>query len=116
MQAAYSDCYIHALSKYLLELALPHASMMSFLPSQQAAAALHVSREVFKMPDGWNQTIEFYTGYTLDNISECVATLNTILKESPTSMYQVVQKKWSHSNKFKISRYDELSKYIAALP
>lgn len=115
-RAAYSDCYIHGLSKYLLELALPHASMMSFLPSKQAAASLHVSREVFKLADGWNPTIQFYTGYSLDDIMPCVDALKQLLKESNSSPFQVVQKKWAHSRNFKISRYDELIKYIETLP
>lgn len=104
------------MSKYLLELALPYASVMSFLPSQMAAAALHISREVFKLPEGWTLTIQHYTGYSYEEVAPCVAALQAILKQSNTSPYQVVQKKWSHSRHFKISRYEELHKYIEQLP
>lgn len=100
----------------MLELSLPYAPVMNFLPSLQASAALHIAREVFKRTDGWNPTIQFYMGYSFEQLTPCLAVFHNLLKESTTSVSQVVQEKWSHANHFRISRYEELHKYIEQLP
>ena len=103
------------MSKFLLELALPHATMMDYLPSMQAAAALHLAREIFQVEGGWNATIAFYTGYSFEAIAACVGALQAIVKDAPTSPYQCVQKKWNHTRFFHLSQSSEFLGYVAAL-
>ena len=47
-KVADSDAETHTLAKYLLEIALLDYDMCPFVYSMQAAAALHLSREVFR--------------------------------------------------------------------
>ncbi len=114
LQGGYSECYTHGMSKYLLELSLPHASMMPFPPSLQAAAAVYVSREIYHT-GGWTANLEYYTGYTLEQITPCVHELQDLVRESRVSPYQAVQKKWNHSRYFHLSECAEMLAYIDEL-
>jgi hypothetical protein len=65
--------------------------------------------------DGWNATIEFYTGYSMETITPCVEAMRALLKSSIDSQYQAVQKKWNHTRYFHLSQSAELFAYVATL-
>ncbi len=102
------------MAKYLLELALPHSSMMPFVPSLQAAAAVFVARAIYRV-GGWTPTLAYYTGYAAADLAECVAALQDLLRGSRASPYQAVQKKWNHTRYFHLSEAAELHAYIDTL-
>ncbi len=103
------------MSKYLLELGLPHASMLAFAPSLQAAAAVCVSREIYGVAGGWTPTLAYYTGYSSETVGTCVAVLRGIVRDSVTSPHQAVQRKWNHSRFYHLSVCNEIQAYIAEL-
>lgn len=102
-KAAQADATIHTMAKYLMELSLPSYGMIQYLPSEVAAAALHVSLQITKS-GSWNSTISHYSGYTEEEIMPCVHDLLSLVKASDSAKLQAVRKKYTSSRLSQVAR------------
>mmetsp|Transcript_17831 Transcript_17831/g.69136 ORF Transcript_17831/g.69136 Transcript_17831/m.69136 type:complete len:356 (+) Transcript_17831:123-1190(+) len=80
-KAARSDSKTHTLSKYLTELSMTSHTMVGFLPSEIAAAAVLLARNMRGVPakNLWNATLAYYSGYEQYDIMTCARALNKVL-------------------------------------
>lgn len=82
-KAAHADSMIGMLSRFMSEYSLSSYNMISqYLPSQIAAAAIsHALRIMGRNP--WSATLQKYTGYSYDDIFQCVVDMKGIVKRAP---------------------------------
>jgi len=93
-KAARADATTHNTAKFLLELSLTNYPMLKFKPSELAASALYLSRQINN--DGeWDPTITHYSHYSAQEIFGCVEALKSLVKNSPQAKQQAVRKKFS---------------------
>lgn len=78
---------IHDLTSCIIDRILVESSLLTYLPSQLAAAALYIARSksaVYGVKD-WTRTLEFYTGYSKKDLEPIVkAVLGTFALEVAT--------------------------------
>ncbi len=73
-QVCNPDELLHYLSNYLTELSLLDHIMMSFLPSEIAAAAVYLSNLMLRRP-GWDGTLQHYSTYAPRDLLACTRAL-----------------------------------------
>lgn len=83
------------LARYILESSLMDYSTIMFSDSKIAAAALFLALQM-KDLGGWTPTLEYYTGYTLNDIKDIVIVLNQGLHKKHKDALQTVRNKYSH--------------------
>lgn len=100
----------HTLAKYFMELSLHDAEFSALDPSYLAASALCLS---FRLLNGseWNKTLEFYSGYKLE---ELVTGMHKLARLSLKSLeadykYRAATNKYGASKFMRISLIPELS-------
>eukprot|EP01116_Phalansterium_solitarium_P012168 TRINITY_DN2820_c0_g1_i4.p3 TRINITY_DN2820_c0_g1~~TRINITY_DN2820_c0_g1_i4.p3 ORF type:complete len:142 (+),score=59.68 TRINITY_DN2820_c0_g1_i4:302-727(+) len=97
-KAARSDSSIHTLSKYISELSLMEYSMLQFLPSQIAAAAVYIARKMtvadHQEPLIWTKSLEKHSQYSESEILPCARGLNEIVRHAATK-YKATQRKYA---------------------
>lgn len=79
---------------YLVELALPDYSMLRFAYSKIAAAAVSATLGLF----GFNpmpEALMRHSGYTLEELQDCLELLNTLYHRAPEGSLTAVYKKFS---------------------
>eukprot|EP00051_Salpingoeca_urceolata_P004137 m.376 g.376 ORF g.376 m.376 type:complete len:441 (-) comp133_c0_seq1:178-1500(-) len=81
-KAGGADVKMHTIAKYLMELTLGEANMLGYLPSQIAASALYISRDILRLPDVWNATLVHYSGYEPSMIVQCIQDLRQVLRNA----------------------------------
>lgn len=113
-KAGQGDWLSHGISKYLIELCLMDHELLKYVPSEVAAASLHVARTVLKQED-WTTTLEFFTGYEKADLMPCVAEVQRVLKLSVESKHQAIRSKWSKRKHLEIAVNAELTAYIRTL-
>eukprot|EP00048_Salpingoeca_helianthica_P000012 m.38604 g.38604 ORF g.38604 m.38604 type:complete len:630 (+) comp10007_c0_seq1:53-1942(+) len=94
---------LHCLSKYLMELSLVSYEMLSFLPSQVAAAALLLARTIMHYTEPWDATLTYYSGYTAADIAPAVALLAALLAAVRDGKNKAVFQKYSTSRFSRVS-------------
>lgn len=95
-RAAKIPMAILTLARYILELSLMDYSTIQFRDSKSAAAALFIALRMNDEP-GWNETLEFYSGYKIDDFANIVFILNTIVARKPKDPINTIRKKYSHT-------------------
>lgn len=83
------------LARYILEHSLMDYSTIMFSDSKIAAAALLLALQM-KDLGGWTKTLEYYTGFTIDDIKEIVVLLNEGLQRRPKDALATIRNKYSH--------------------
>lgn len=114
-KAGKADATVHAIGKYLMELTLCSSNMLNYLPSQIAASATVIARDVVNEPDTWTATLQHFSGHTQDSLTPCVEAMKSILKGSRESKQQAVRSKFAKSKYMKISEDRELLAYMSTL-
>lgn len=112
-RAGHADITMHTIAKYLMELTLCSSTMLKYLPSEIAAAACYISREVVNEQEPWNATIEHYADYTLADVQPCIEDLRAVLAGSGASKQQATRKKFSDPKFLRIAKLPDLEAYIA---
>lgn len=74
LQASFPDEQLHYLSNYLTELSLLDVSLIPFLSSEVAAAAVYLANALLKRQP-WTDSLEHYSGYAARDIFKCVEVL-----------------------------------------
>ncbi|KYN15838.1 G2/mitotic-specific cyclin-B3 [Trachymyrmex cornetzi] len=83
------------LARYILEHSLMDYTMIRFSDSKMAAAALLLAL-LMKDLGGWNPTLEYYSGYKLDDIRDICNLLNQSLHRKQKETLKTVRSKYSH--------------------
>lgn len=83
------------LARYILEYSLMDYSTISFSDSKIASAALLLALQM-KDIGGWTPTLEYYTGYKVEDITEIVDVLNEGLHKKQKDALATVRNKYSH--------------------
>lgn len=83
------------LARYILEFSLMDYSTIMFSDSKMAAAALLLALQM-KDLGGWTPTLEYYSGYKVDDIRDIVNLLNQGLHRKHKEALTTVRNKYSH--------------------
>ncbi|XP_034231565.1 G2/mitotic-specific cyclin-B3 [Thrips palmi] len=90
------------LARYILELSLLEYSMVTLSDSKLAAGALLLSLKMQNL-GGWTPTLEYYSGYKLEDIHDICHQLNDMLHKKPKTAVQTVRNKYSHKVFFEVA-------------
>ncbi|XP_011299191.1 G2/mitotic-specific cyclin-B3 [Fopius arisanus] len=91
------------LARYILEYSLMDYSTIMYSDSKIAAAALLLALQM-KDLGGWTSTLEYYTGYKVNEIKEIVNVLNEGLHRKPKDALATVRNKYSHKIFFEVAK------------
>ncbi|XP_049851612.1 G2/mitotic-specific cyclin-B3 isoform X1 [Schistocerca gregaria] len=91
------------LARYILELSLMEYTFVSESDSKLAAAALLLALKM-KEISGWTKTLQYYSGYSLEEIKDLVFKLNDMLKMKPKEALSTVRNKYSHKIFFEVAK------------
>jgi len=94
-KAAGSEYRIHSLCKYFIEVSMVDVKMLNFYPSQIAAASVYISRRMANMQQIWTPNLQYYTGYSVKDLEDCILTLNQVVIKSTRSSLQTIYQKYS---------------------
>ncbi|XP_058443902.1 G2/mitotic-specific cyclin-B3 [Malaya genurostris] len=89
------DMPVLTLARYILEFTLMDYSIVQLRDSKLACAALFIAMRMSNMP-GWNKTLEFYSGYKIEDFAEIAILLNNIMTRKPKESLNTVRHKYSH--------------------
>lgn len=95
LKAGHADKKIVQLSCYLMDGTLQSYSLLEFLPSQLAAAAVFISRRVVGR-NGWSPTLLNYSDYAEEEIIPIARSLLQAKKDADQELH-AVEKKYSSS-------------------
>ncbi|XP_066589456.1 G2/mitotic-specific cyclin-B3 [Prorops nasuta] len=91
------------LARYVLEYSLMDYATIRFSDSKIAAAALLLALQM-KDLGGWTPTLEYYTGYKVDQIRGIVHVLNQGLHRKHKEALTTVRNKYSHKIFFEVAK------------
>lgn len=95
------------LARYILELSLMEYSLIFESDSKLACAALYLAQRM-KNVTPWNKTLEYYSGYKIQDFKHIVVQLNRLLPMQPRttmmSTLATVFNKYSHSIFFEVAQ------------
>lgn len=91
------------LARYILEYSLMDYSTIMFSDSKIAAAALLLALQM-KDLGGWTPTLEYYSGYKVDDIRDIVHLLNQGLHRTHKEALTTVRNKYSHKIFFEVAK------------
>ncbi|XP_058815886.1 G2/mitotic-specific cyclin-B3 [Topomyia yanbarensis] len=83
------------LARYILEFSLMDYAIVQLRDSKLACAALFIAMRMSNMP-GWNKTLEYYSGYKIEDFAEIAILLNNIMTRKPKESLNTVRHKYSH--------------------
>ncbi|KYM98486.1 G2/mitotic-specific cyclin-B3 [Cyphomyrmex costatus] len=83
------------LARFILEHSLMDYTVIRFSDSKMAAASLLLAL-LMKDLGGWNPTLEYYSGYKLDDIRDICNLLNQSLHKKHKETLKTVRSKYSH--------------------
>lgn len=89
------DMPVLTLARYILEFSLMDYAIIQLRDSKLACAALFIAMRMSNMP-GWNKTLEFYSGYKIEDFAEIAILLNNIMTRKPKESLNTVRHKYSH--------------------
>jgi len=90
------------LVRYYVERTLQEFSMLKYLPSMVAASAVNMAMRSLAV-GAWDATMTHSTGYSEEELMNCVRDMEGILQYASTSNLQAVRKKYA------VARYREVS-------
>lgn len=89
------DMPVLTLARYILEFSLMDYAIVQLRDSKLACAALFIAMRMNNMP-GWNATLEFYSGYKIEDFAAIAVLLNNIMTRKPKESLNTVRHKYSH--------------------
>ena len=85
------DEYDLDIAKFLIEKTLQDHTMLRYVPSKIASSALYIANEQNKRIC-WSRELESYTGYSIDDLMECIEDIRNILRNPSTSLNAIERK------------------------
>ncbi|XP_020588689.1 G2/mitotic-specific cyclin S13-7-like isoform X2 [Phalaenopsis equestris] len=95
LKAAASNKEMENMAFFYAELALTHYSMVMYRPSMVAASAIYAAQCNLKKSPPWNKTLQYYTGFSANQLLECAKHMVSFHSTAPNSKLTVVYKKYS---------------------
>jgi len=103
IKASQCDTRTRLVAYYFCEICLPEYDMLEFKPSLIASAAVLLALKAtdpLLLADPtrttlWTETLEFYTKYTLDEVTPCAQRIINIVQKAETSSLQAIRKKYA---------------------
>lgn len=91
------------LARFVLEYSLMNYDTVIIRDSKLASAALYIA---IKMKDvsGWTETLEYYTGYRLEDFKDVVILLNNYINQPANPKLMTVRNKYSHKIFFEVAK------------
>ncbi|KAH1014292.1 G2/mitotic-specific cyclin-B3-like isoform X1 [Dendroctonus ponderosae] len=93
---------ILTLARYILEFSLMDYDTIHIRDSLIAAASLYLALRM-KFVSKWTPTLEFYTGYKLNDLKSTVLLLNKCISKPPKEQIMTVRNKYSHKIFFEVA-------------
>lgn len=84
------------LARYILELSLLDYSNVFLSDSQLACATLFMALRMTGTLKPWDKTLEYYTGYKIEDFAHIVPMLNAALHRKPREALKTIRNKYSH--------------------
>ncbi|CAG9862926.1 unnamed protein product [Phyllotreta striolata] len=94
---------ILTLARYILEYNLMNYDVITIRDSKLASAALYMALRM-KEISNWTPTLEFYTGYKLEEFKDVIVSLNNYLSQPAKSQLMTVRNKYSHKIFFEVAK------------
>lgn len=94
-KAAFANIETLTLARFLLESSLLESQFMTYKASHMAASCLYLAL-LMKNNSEWTPTLVCYTGYTKDELRNCVLQLNSMNTSPPHKNLMTVRNKYSH--------------------
>ncbi|XP_028136565.1 G2/mitotic-specific cyclin-B3 isoform X1 [Diabrotica virgifera virgifera] len=91
------------LARFILEYSLMNYETVTIRDSKLASAALYIALRMQRISH-WTPTLEFYTGYKLEEFKDVVIILNTGINQPPKSQIMTVRNKYSHKIFFEVAK------------
>ncbi|XP_012286391.1 G2/mitotic-specific cyclin-B3 [Orussus abietinus] len=91
------------LARYILEYSLMDYATIMYSDSKMAAAALLLALQM-KDLGGWTPTLEYYTGYKVDDFRDIMNVLNQGLHRKHKEGLATVRNKYSHKIYFEVAK------------
>lgn len=111
--SSFSRRPLHLLAKYLIEKCQLSSECASWLPSVLAAACLYVSARVLLLDsNGWNGHLEYYSGYTLQQVRYFAVKVACFLKISDNWVLNATNLKYSSKENMNVATCCELRRFI----
>lgn len=108
-KAAKYDSRLHSLAKYLAELSMLEVAILKFVPSKIAASCVYLAKRMTSTKPFWNKMLQHYTGFSLEDLKECIVELNNLRLKQSKSKFQVITQKYSSFQLFSVA-------HICAIP
>lgn len=83
------------LARFILEYSLMDYSTILLSDAKMACAALFIALRMTGS-EGWNESLEYYSGFKLMDFAPIIVLLNTILHRKPKESVSTVRNKYSH--------------------
>uniref|UniRef100_A0A182JXI2 Uncharacterized protein n=1 Tax=Anopheles christyi TaxID=43041 RepID=A0A182JXI2_9DIPT len=90
------------LARYILETGLMDYNTVLVRDSKLACGALFIARRMLDQP-GWNETLEYYSSYKVEQFKEAIVLLNNGMCSRQYS-FDTVHKKYSHELFFEVAK------------
>eukprot|EP01105_Mastigella_eilhardi_P020961 TRINITY_DN5034_c0_g2_i2.p1 TRINITY_DN5034_c0_g2~~TRINITY_DN5034_c0_g2_i2.p1 ORF type:complete len:441 (+),score=137.26 TRINITY_DN5034_c0_g2_i2:161-1483(+) len=102
-KAGRADSTMHTMSKYLIELSLLDYQLLEHLPSQVAAAAVYLTRRMYDVRPYWNETLQYYTKCTEEDVCPCARHLQSMFVSQNASNLKCIFKKYSSPRFYEVA-------------
>jgi len=93
-KVAGSDCLVHNLCKFIIEMSVMEVKMLKYLPSHIAASSVYIARNMLQIQPTWTSNLERYSKLKVSDFTNCIMDLNNILIESKTWTQKTIRKKY----------------------
>ncbi|CAH1389381.1 unnamed protein product [Nezara viridula] len=97
------DMPLLTLARFILEYSLMDYSTVTYSDSKMAAAALLLAI-IMKQGGRWTPTLEYYSGYKVDDFKDVVIALNGVLHKKQNDKIKTVRTKYSHKIFFEVAK------------
>lgn len=97
------------LARFILEFSLMDYATISFRDSQLACAALFIALKMNGLENPWSTTLEYYTGYRLEDFAFMITILNAGLHRKPKESTKTIRNKYSHKIFYEVAKIPVLS-------
>lgn len=94
---------ILTLARFILEYSLMDYTTVTIRDSVLASAALYLALRM-KHISSWTKTLQYYTGYQVDDIKSTVELLNNGLHKPMKEQIMTVRNKYSHKIFFEVAK------------
>eukprot|EP00769_Ergobibamus_cyprinoides_P000476 gnl/Ergobibamus_cyprinoides/1477.p1 GENE.gnl/Ergobibamus_cyprinoides/1477~~gnl/Ergobibamus_cyprinoides/1477.p1 ORF type:complete len:244 (-),score=108.24 gnl/Ergobibamus_cyprinoides/1477:156-887(-) len=91
------------LSFMLAELALQDYSLIKYRPSLVGATCVSLALKLVREPS-WSDTLAHYSGYSEDDLRDCMRDVVAVLKRLNTSSQDAVKRKYSKDRYYEVAR------------